>query len=179
MTVNHQPTTGELVDPEQLRGAFGTFATGVTVVTVGGQEPHGMTANSFTSVSLDPPLILVCVDRKAVMHDTLHAAGAFGVSVLAAGQEPVARHFANRWRPLGRAQFDTVDWVPGRATGAPLISGALAGFECRLWRAYDGGDHSIFIGRLLTVERLSEEEPMLFLRGRFRQVGPDRSEVRR
>ncbi|MFE9207050.1 flavin reductase family protein [Micromonospora sp. NPDC007230] len=178
MSVDHQPS-GQVTDTKQLRGAFGTFATGVTVVTVGGPAPHGMTANSFTSVSLDPPLVLVCVERRAVMHEALQAAGTFGVSVLAADQEKIARHFADKWRPLGRAQFDAVDWVPGRATGAPLIEGALARFECTLSRAYDGGDHTIFIGRLLSVERQREEEPVLFFRGRFRQVGAEHSEVGR
>lgn len=176
MNPEHQPSC-EVTDPKQLRRVFGTFATGVTVVTVGGDNPHGMTANSFTSVSLDPPLVLVCVDRQAIMHDNLVTAGHFGVSVLAAHQEPVARHFANRWRPLGQAQFDAVDWVPGRFTGAPLIGGALARFECALWRAYDGGDHTIFTGRLLSAERYSDQEPVLFLRGRFRQITPEHSEV--
>jgi flavin reductase (DIM6/NTAB) family NADH-FMN oxidoreductase RutF len=167
-------------DAKLLRGAFGTFATGVTVVTVGGDTPHGMTANSFTSVSLDPPLLLVSVGRNAVMHDILTASGCFGVSVLAADQEAVARHFADRLRPLGQAQFDAVDWVPGRRTGTPLIAGALASFECQLWRAYEGGDHTIFVGSMLSMERSDDQEALLFLHGRFRQVAaqrPERSEM--
>ncbi|MDG4764717.1 flavin reductase family protein [Solwaraspora sp. WMMD406] len=166
-----------MLDPTLLRQVFGTFATGVTVLTVGGAQPHGMTANSFTSVSLDPPLVLVCVNRQAVMHDSLVAAGTFGISVLAADQEKVARHFANRWRPLGRAQFDDVDWQPGRVTGAPLIDRAVAHFECGLWRTYDGGDHSIFTGHLLSAQQYSDDEPVLFLHGRFRQLSPERKEV--
>ncbi|MEU1606210.1 flavin reductase family protein [Micromonospora matsumotoense] len=161
-----------VVDPAALRRAFAAFATGVTVVTVGGRTPHGMTANAFTSVSLDPPLLLVCVDREAVMHRHLVAAGSFAVSVLAADQEHVARHFADRRRPLGAAQFDVVDWRPGRLTGAPLITGALASFECALWRDYEGGDHTIFVGRLLSAEKLHEEDAVLFLHGRFRQITP-------
>lgn len=166
----------EAADMQHLRQAFGAFATGVTVVTTGGASPHGMTANSFTSVSLDPPLLLVCVDRDAVMHRTLVATGTFGVSVLAAHQEPVARHFADRRRPLGRAQFDAVGWLPGRCTGVPMIDGAAARFECELWRTYDGGDHSIFIGRLLSLARQADDA-LLFLHGRFRQFDPERSEV--
>lgn len=165
-------------DPRHLRRAFGTFATGITVVTVGGASPHGMTANSFSSVSLDPPLVLVCVDRDAVMHHTLQSGGLFGVSVLAAHQEPVARHFADRWRPLGMAQFDAVDWVPGQRTGAPLIKGALAHFECALWRSYDGGDHTIFVGSLLSVEKQPDSDAVLFFRGRFRQITPELSAER-
>ncbi|GAA1270080.1 flavin reductase family protein [Sphaerisporangium rubeum] len=167
----------EVTDVKTLRRAFGTFATGVTVVTTGGTNPHAMTANSFTSVSLDPPLVLICVDRGAVMHQCLSEAGAFGVSVLAAHQEPVAMHFANRWRTLGAAQFDAVDWLPGEATGVPLLSGTLASFECELWRTYDGGDHTIFIGKVLSLHQQTDQEALLVVKGRFRQVGPDWSEV--
>ena len=167
----------EVSDTKLLRRAFGAFATGVTVVTVGGANPHGMTANSFTSVSLDPPLLLVCVDREAVMHDNMMATRTFGVSVLAADQEEVARHFANRWRTLGTAQFDAVDWAPGRFTGAPLMKGALASFECDLWQSYDGGDHTIFVGSLLSVNYRQDEDAILFHYGRFRQISPKTSEV--
>src|SRR5262245_22681639 len=114
------------MEQQRLRQALGSFATGVTVVTVGGGSPHGMTANSFTSVSLDPPLVLVCVERDAVMHARLEQAGTFGISVLAYQQQAVARHFADRRRPLGQAQFDPVDWHPGPVTATPLIAGAVA-----------------------------------------------------
>jgi flavin reductase (DIM6/NTAB) family NADH-FMN oxidoreductase RutF len=167
----------EPTDPKQLRRAFGTFATGVTVLTVGGAQPHGMTANSFASVSLDPPLVLVCVDHSAVMHASLTEAGSFGVSVLAGDQEKAARHFADPWRPLGPAQFDPVDWQPGRLTGAPLLVGAIARFECALWRSYEGGDHTIFIGELLSVDWVAEQDGLLFFRGQFGQISPQRNEV--
>lgn len=160
-----------------LRRAFGAFATGVTVVTVGGESPHGMTANSFTSVSLDPPLVLVCVGRNAVMHEALTANGHFAVSVLGAHQEAVARHFADRRRPLGQAQFDASKWRPGPRTGAPLIAGAMAHFECELWRSYDGGDHSIFIGNLLSLDRADDQDALLFLHGQFRKLVPYRNEM--
>ena len=170
-------TDRSTVDTSLLRRAFGAFATGVTVVTVGGESPHGMTANSFTSVSLDPPLVLVCVGRNAVMHGTLTASGTFAVSVLGAHQEDIARHFADRRRPLGLDQFDAFDWLPGPRTGAPLIAGAIAHFECELWRAYDGGDHSIFIGNLLALDRAGEQDALLFLHGRFRRLIPTRNEM--
>ena len=171
-------------DPKLLRRVFGTFATGVTVVTVGGTNPHGMTANSFTAVSLAPPLVLVCVERHAIMHAALDECGAFGVSVLAGHQEPVARYFADRRRPLGKEQFDVIEWSPGPLTGAPLISGALAHFECEVWRSYDGADHSIFLGNLLSLARDTGDDALLFVHGTFRQTRgtvraePDRSEVR-
>lgn len=175
MSRDGQPAT-EVTDSRLLRRAFGAFATGVTVVTIGGPAPHGMTANAFTSLSLDPPLLLICIDRDAIMHRSLATARSFGVSVLAAHQEAIARYFADRWRPLGQAQFDRVEWLPGPLTSAPLIDGALAHFECDLWRTYDGGDHTIFIGKLLTLDRQIGQDALLFFSGQFRQM-PDRTEV--
>jgi flavin reductase len=167
-----------VADAKLLRKTFGLFPTGVTVVTVGGANPHAMTANSFTSVSLDPPLALICVGHQAVMHSRL-TNGHFGVSVLAAHQEAVARRFADVSRPLGAAQFNGIECDLGRATGTPLITGALARFECRLWRTYDGGDHSIIIGEVLSMDRSGEDgdEALLFYQGRFRRVEPIRSGI--
>ncbi|MFD8564614.1 flavin reductase family protein [Streptosporangium canum] len=177
MTVDNSTSSREMAEAKALRRAFGTFATGVTVVTTGGTIPHAMTANSFTSVSLDPPLVLVCVDRSAVMHRCLTTTGFFGVCVLAAHQEAAARHFADRWRTLGAAQFDDVDWQPGEITGVPLLEGTLARFECELWRTYDGGDHTIFIGKVLSMEQQTDREALLVFNGKFRQITPDWSEV--
>lgn len=159
-------------DPSRLRRAFGTFATGVTVVTVGGASPRGMTANSFTSVSLDPPLILVSVGKEAFMHRRLAEAATFSVSVLGAGQEQVARHFADRSRPMGAGQFDAVEWLPGRAGDAPLIAGAAAHFECAKWSAYDAGDHTLYLGELLAADELADRQPLVFHRGSFRELAP-------
>jgi flavin reductase len=155
------------LDTTLLRRTFGAFATGVTVVSVGGDNPHGMTANSFTAVSLDPPLVLVCVGRTAIMHEALHRTGRFGISVLSAEQEHVARHFASSRRPLGIQQFHITDCRPGPLCGAPLITGAAAHFECELWRTYDGGDHTIFIGRLLSMTNGSDRDVLVFQRGKF------------
>jgi flavin reductase (DIM6/NTAB) family NADH-FMN oxidoreductase RutF len=163
-----QRTAQRLVcDQRLLRTAFAAFATGVTVVTVGGQHPHGMTANSFTSVSLEPPLVLVCVRQGAIMHERLSCAGEFAISVLAAHQDGVARHFADRTRRLGIAQFDGVPWSHGPHSGAPLIDGAIAWLECGLWRAYAAGDHSIVIGQVRWVRRQDQEGALLFFDGRF------------
>jgi flavin reductase (DIM6/NTAB) family NADH-FMN oxidoreductase RutF len=158
-------------DSRMLRRTFGAFATGVTVVTVGGSTPHAMTANSFTAVSLDPPLALVCVGRDAMMHEALAECGGFGVSVLASEQEPVARYFADRRRPVGDAQFEFAEWLPGPCTGAPLLAGAAAHFECKLWRTYDGGDHTIFLGELLAAQRhAAADDTLLFVHGAFRRL---------
>ncbi|MET8251767.1 flavin reductase family protein [Micromonospora sp. NPDC005197] len=164
--------TEELTDPVLMRRVCGTFATGVTVVSVGGDEPHAMTANSFSAVSLDPPLILVCVGRAALMHQALSRAGAFGVSVLAADQEAVARYYADRRRPLGQEQFEFAEWRPGARTAAPLLGGAAAHIECELWRSYDGGDHTIFLGRPCGMRRHDDGdgEALVFLGGRFRRL---------
>ena len=169
----------DVTDTKLLRRIFGAFATGVTVVTTGGQSPHGMTANAFSSVSLDPPLVLVCVDRGAIMHSRL-GIGFFGVSVLASDQEAVARHFADLSRPMGAVQFDGIDCTTGRLTGVPLINNAMARFECELWNSYEGGDHTIFIGRLLLVDRPDDgrDEALLFYKGRFHRLESGPSEVR-
>ncbi|MEV0899203.1 flavin reductase family protein [Actinoplanes sp. NPDC049802] len=153
-------------DSTALRRTFGAFCTGVTVVTVGGEQPRGMTANSFTAVSLDPALVLVCVARDAVMHELLLRNDMFGISVLSATQEQIARHFASR-RPRGAEQFAFVDTLTGELSGAPMIARAAAHFECRLWRTYDGGDHTIVVGRVLAIGGASDEDVLFFLRGRF------------
>jgi flavin reductase (DIM6/NTAB) family NADH-FMN oxidoreductase RutF len=159
-------------DRDTLRSVFGTFATGITVVTASGDTPMGMTANSFTSVSLSPPLALVCVDRKAAIHDAILADGLFAVSVLSSGQEQVAKYFASHSRPRGEQEFSAVDSVPGPCTGAPVLSGALAWVECRLTAVYDGGDHSIFLGSVLDLGHGTGSDALLFHGGRFHHIMP-------
>jgi flavin reductase (DIM6/NTAB) family NADH-FMN oxidoreductase RutF len=152
----------------QYRDAVGRFATGITVVSArAGGFGHGMTANSFTSVSLDPLLVLVCVVRDAVMHKVLDDVGRFGVSVLGAGQEDLARYFSDPTRPMGMAQFLPLDWRPGPVTGAPLLDGALAWLECDVEAAYGGGDHTVFLGRVLGVELGEAGGPLLYLDGEY------------
>lgn len=154
----------------ELRGVLGMFATGITVVTAGDDMPRGMTANSFTSVSLRPPLILVCVQRDAAMHEAIQECGAFAVSVLSAHQEPVARHFANRARPRGEEEFALVDWVPGARTGTPVVTDALAWLECRLAAVHEGGDHSIFVGQVLGAGRGDGGDALLYFAGGFHRL---------
>jgi flavin reductase (DIM6/NTAB) family NADH-FMN oxidoreductase RutF len=152
----------------QYRDAVGMFATGITVVTArAGGFGHGMTANSFTSVSLDPLLVLVCVVRDAVMHKVLDDVGRFGVSVLGAGQEDLARYFSDPTRPMGMAQFLPLDWRPGPVTGAPLLDGALAWLECDVEAAHGGGDHTVFLGRVLGVELGEAGGPLLYFDGEY------------
>lgn len=160
--------------PEEvaLRDVMSQFATGITVITAGGENGHGMTANAFTSVSLEPPLVLCCVARNARIHEGILLARSFGVSVLGADQEGVARYFADRRRPAGQAQFDAVEHELGSRTGAPLMSGSLAWLECELVRVYHGGDHSIFLGKVLSASRGSGQQALLYFSGGFHQVQP-------
>lgn len=153
-----------------LREVMARFATGIVVLTAPGDQRHGMTANAFSSVSLDPPLVLSCVSREARMHSAIMSAGSFAVSVLGAEQEQLARYFADPSRPNGQAQFDSVRWEPGPRTGAPLLAGSLAWLECELVEAYGGGDHSIFLGRVLSSGRGASEDALVFFGGKFRYV---------
>lgn len=154
-------------DRDPLRAVFGRFATGVTVLAAGRETPRGMTANSFASVSLTPPLVLVCVHQTAAIHAAVLEAQSFSVSVLSARQEQVARHFADRTRPRGQQEFDVIGWTPGPNTGAPLLHGTLAWIECSLKAAYAGGDHSIFLGEVLASQTGIAREPLLFFDGKF------------
>ncbi|MER7764794.1 flavin reductase family protein [Streptomyces sp. NPDC097619] len=161
---------GPAAEPAALRDVMSQFATGVTMLSVGGDHIHGMTANAFTSVSLDPPSVLACVAHSAVMYEAITKAGHFGVSIMEANQEGLARFFADKKRPLGPGQFSGVDWVPGPRTGAPLLEGALAWLECEVSEAYEVGDHSIFIGDVVGASRGDAGEGLLFFSGAFQRA---------
>lgn len=163
-----RPAEGSPGNAQAMREVLSRFATGVMVLTVGGQRLHGMTANAFSSVSLDPPLVLCCIARTAVMHDAIKDSGHFACSVLGSRQEAVARHFANKHRKLGSAQFEAVDWTPGPHTGAPVLDGALSWLECELTDTYDAGDHSVFIGRVVALGRGDDRDSgLVFIDGAF------------
>ncbi len=154
-------------DGRALRTVFSRFATGITVVSVGREEPSGMTANSFTSVSIEPPLILVCVNRSASIHQAALESGGFAVSVLSTRQEQAARYFADHSRPRGAAELGEFDWWPAPCTGAPVLHGALAWFDCALATSHDGGDHAIFLGSVLASGCGPAHDALLFFGGRF------------
>lgn len=161
------------LDPREFRGVAGMFTTGVTVVTsMRGRHGRGMTANAFTSVSLDPLLVLVCVRRDSEMRRLVDMTHHFAVSVLAADQQDVAAWFANPARPGGSAQFDAVDWHPGRATAAPIIAGSLAWLECSVAERVGAGDHMVLIGRVLDLERTGATEPLVFFNGAYQTATP-------
>lgn len=144
--------SGEPVARDAFRSAIGLFATGVTVVTARGRHPHAMTANAVASVSLDPPLLLVCLEQDARVHDAVLEDGRFGVSVLAAAQVRISDWLATRGRPL-LGQLSQVPTCTGEVLGLPLVSGSLVRLECEVDAAHPAGDHTIVVGavRGLTV----------------------------
>lgn len=160
------------VDADEFRRTVGLFASGVTVVTthVDGIL-HGMTANAFCSVSLDPLLVLVCVDREAGLHGLLERSARFAVTVLAAGQEDASRWFASKRRPGGQDQFDHHRWRPAPQTGAPVLTDGLAYLDCRLHQAHQAGDHTVCIGEVLDVGALDGTEPLIWYGGRYTGLG--------
>lgn len=157
------------VDGQALRQAMARFATGVTVVLseLDGQV-HGMTANAVASVSLDPPLLLVCVGRGRRMHGVLEQAGSFTVSVLAEDQEHLSRYFAGQWDLL-RPEEVPLDRT--RGTAHPVLAGSLAWLDCLVVAAYPGGDHTIFLGRVERAGWAEEGRPLLFFRSRYARLG--------
>ena len=159
------------VDRAGFRRAASQFATGITVVSarLDGTD-HAMTVTAFTSVSLDPVLVLFCAEKIARFHDAVLASGSWAVSVLGADSEKAARWLATRDRPL-EGQLDAFPHHPGPLTGAPVLDGALAVLECRTWAVHDGGDHSIVVGEVLGVSEPSPDgEPLLYYGSRYHRL---------
>jgi flavin reductase (DIM6/NTAB) family NADH-FMN oxidoreductase RutF len=155
--------------PTEFRTALRNFAAGVTVVTTrdGDGHPSGLTASAFTSVSLDPPLVLVCVDHAATAHPAFRAHGWFAVNVLRQEQEGISRRFA----ASGGDKFDGVPCHEGE-TGLPLIDGALATLECRVVETYEAGDHTIFVGAVEAAS-VSGGRPLVYFHGGYHGLSPD------
>ncbi len=156
------------VTSEDFRAVLGCFATGVSVVTTcDGTRPAGMTVNAFTSVSLDPPLVLVCVERTTYIHDLLMKNGYYAVNILGEEQSELSNCFA------GRSEYRYTEFCGVKshmaATGAPVFDDALAFIDCRIVNVFPGGDHSIFIGR---VEALGSDarHPLLYYRGAYSRL---------
>jgi flavin reductase (DIM6/NTAB) family NADH-FMN oxidoreductase RutF len=165
------------VNPSDFRKAMGCFATGVTIITVDVEEDdqrevHGMTANAFASVSLDPPLVLVCVDASTRTHAHLHAKKRFGINVLSEDQRAISEYYANPERDHHRAEAEAGARFDCTRHGTPILRGSLAYLECCLRSAEDAGDHTIFIAEVEDVV-VREGDPLLFFRGRYRKVGEE------
>jgi flavin reductase (DIM6/NTAB) family NADH-FMN oxidoreductase RutF len=154
------------IDKALFRRVMGNFAAGVTVVTTidADGKPYGLTATAFCSLSLLPPLALVCVDKKSETYPYFHPAGLFAVNFLSVDQERVSQRFATS----GGDKFAAVDWRRGEL-GAPVLAGTVGYVECRIAHAYEGGDHMIYVGEIVAADA-GEGEPLLYFRGAYRQV---------
>ncbi len=149
------------VAPDLLRTVAGAFPTGVAAITVGDDgKPYGFAANAFSSLSLEPPLVLVCAARTSRTRPVLVAAGSFTINILAADQADVCKALARK----GDDKFDGLDWAPG-PLGHPHIAGAAAYLDCSLHSLLPGGDHVIFTGLVSAAESADDVAPLLFWRG--------------
>jgi flavin reductase (DIM6/NTAB) family NADH-FMN oxidoreductase RutF len=154
------------IDDAQFKLAMSQFASGVTVVTTEHEGAlYGMTVASFASLSLHPPLVLICIEKSVKSHDALAAAEKFGVSILSNDQGEVSGRFASK---KVEDKFAGVAWTRGEL-GVPLLEGAICTLECRLHNLLPGGDHSIFVGEVVSA-RTSEEKPLVYFRSGYREL---------
>lgn len=153
------------VSPNDFKAGMRRFATGVTVVTTVGSDGyvHGFTANAFASVTADPPMLLICVNRSAQSHPLISSAGRFCVNVLALDQQEIAERFA---RSGIEDRFENLAWRPGE-TGSPVIEGALAFFDCTLAEEHTAGTHTIFVGTVVECG-FAEGTPLGYFDGSYR-----------
>lgn len=167
-----RPTRQEF-NSADFRQTMGAFATGVTVITTDGEaDAYGMTATAFSSVSLDPPLILVCVISGTTGAETIERNGVFAVNVLGADQEPVSRFFASRDKPRGQAAFRQIPHFAA-VTGAPIIEQAAAYLDCWVDAKHTAGDHEIFIGEVVAIGVDPDVQPLLFHGGGYAAIHRD------
>lgn len=164
-----EPIESETVlvpDDQRFRSVLGHFATGVTVITaMDDGEPVGLAANSFTSVSLDPPLVLFCVGHSSSTWPRIERAGTFAINILGEGHQALSDLFAQR----GADRFGSTPWRPG-VSGAPVLEDAIAYLDCRFEAEYPGGDHRIIVGRVLDLDVREGERPLLFYRGGYQRM---------
>ena len=175
MTMTASTEADSDISSDEFRHAVGHFATGVTVVTSidSEGEPVGTTANAVSSLSLDPPLILVCFDKTSVTLEAIHRHGAFVVNVLSAPQQELSANFARRGLA---AVWDGVEHRPG-PTGSPRLEGALAVLECTVEHSLPGGDHEIIVGRVQYAQTSGDGgAPLLFWRGSYLSLDEDEDE---
>jgi flavin reductase (DIM6/NTAB) family NADH-FMN oxidoreductase RutF len=155
-----------MIDPKELRRLMGQFATGVTIITTRDDtgRPYGLTANAFTSLSLDPPLVLICIDRKAETFSHFYTARAFVVNILTEGQTDLSTRFAKS----GGFKFEGLAYETN-ASGVPILDGTLAHLECALTETHEAGDHVIHVGQVENFA-IRGGRPLLFFQGRYRQL---------
>lgn len=149
------------VDPQTFRRAMGQFASGVTVVTTAGNgQTYGVTASAFTSLSLDPPLVIVCLAKALSVHNAIEERGVFAVNMLGAHQLDFGLRFAGL-EPEVTDRFTGIDWRKA-PSGAPLLPDCLAWIDCRLWNVCAGGDHTIFVGEVQDAGVSDHDQPLLY-----------------
>jgi len=159
-------------DSDLFRKVMGHFVTGVTVVTTFDEagRPAGITVNSLSSVSLDPPLVVVALDRRRFITPMIHAADRFAVSILSEDQQALSDCFAGAEVTPGRDAFCAASWTPGE-TGLPILDGAIASLECTVTGSHPVGDHDLFIGEVVAVANEEHHpQPLLYYRRRYLQV---------
>ena len=162
------------VDANDFKACLGRFGSGVTVVTIAGDEDHGMTASAFCSLSLDPPLVLVCVKNGNTTHGKLLESKGFAINILAADQKDLSNRFGGWGFPEDQDKWADLNITRGEASGAPLLDGAMAHLDCTLYGTREGGDHTIFIGHVETATAFGERdelEPLVYFAGAYRGVG--------
>ncbi len=156
------------LDPLLFRRACAQFATGIAIATTMGTDgrPHGLTINSFTSVSLTPPLVLICIDNRAAVLRAFASSPSFAINILHASQQ----HLSFRFSQPVEDRFDTLAWRPG-STLSPLLDGVLAQLECRTAQRIEAGDHTIYLGEVVHVA-LQSGEPLLYFNSRYAHLWP-------
>ena len=153
-----------------LKQAMRIYPQGVTVVTTASKEgPKGLTVSSFSSVSLSPPLVLVCIAKSSALHHLFEGAKAYAVNFLADDQKSVSDRFAGR--TTAKDRFDGIKFSRG-STGSPVIAGVRAVIECRAWRAYDGGDHSILVGEVVSARTINSKHPLVYYSQQYTTTQP-------
>jgi flavin reductase (DIM6/NTAB) family NADH-FMN oxidoreductase RutF len=163
-------TRSDGISDAEYRETLARFATGVAVVTAAGPRgPHGVTVTAFASLSLVPPLVLVCLERGRPSHEVIERSGVFAVNLLAAGQENVSRFFAASDRPEGPDAFRGIPYRLGRS-GVPLLEGAVARMECRIAASHPGGDHTIFVGLVEAASVDPGRRPLVYYNRAYRML---------
>ncbi len=157
------------INSELFRKVLSQFATGVTIVTTRhGDTIHGLTANAFCSVSLEPPLVLVCVDKSAQSHDLIKQSGHFVVNILTTAQEELSRRFSTNHSSAAE-RFAGIDFRT-EMTGAPVLEESLGWLDCKLVAAHPGGDHTIFVGEVLALGPSGNDNPLLYYQSQYQKL---------
>ncbi|MFD4368965.1 3-hydroxy-9,10-secoandrosta-1,3,5(10)-triene-9,17-dione monooxygenase reductase subunit [Rhodococcus sp. NPDC058521] len=166
-----EAATAQAIDGKQFRAVLGQFCTGVTIITtVDDGEPVGFACQSFAALSLDPPLVLFCPTKQSRSWAAIERSGTFCVNVLAEEQQSTCARFGSREPD----KFAGIDWTPS-PLGSPIFDGSLAHIDCTVESVHDGGDHWVVFGRVSSLGEIKEERPLLFYRGQYTGIEPDKT----